>query len=70
MLGSGDAMGSLMLLGATLCIIGASLTVCYAIWSRGWEGWESWNARTGLNEDEALAARAERLRDQPRTRRN
>ena len=63
-------MGSLLLLGATLCIIGASLTVCYAIWSRGWEGWESWNARTGLNEDEALAARAERLRDKRRTRGN
>jgi hypothetical protein len=38
------------------------------IWSAGWEGWESWNARTGLDEDQALAARAERLsdRDQPK----
>jgi hypothetical protein len=53
-------MGSLLLLGATLCIIGASLSVCYAIWMRGWEGWESWNARTGLNEEEALAERLHR----------
>jgi hypothetical protein len=61
-LNTGDALGSFLLLGATLCIVGASLSVCYAIWSRGWEGWESWNARTGLNEEEALATKAERLR--------
>ncbi len=67
-LGSGDLVGSLLLLGATFCILGASLTVCYAIWSRGWEGWEAWNARTGLNEDEAIAARLERLEDETRDR--
>ncbi len=66
---SGDPVGALLLLLATVCIMGASLSVCYMIWSRGWEGWESWNARTGLNETEALAARAERLRDQSRMRR-
>jgi hypothetical protein len=60
-LNTGDALGSFLLPGATLCIVGASLSVCYAVWSRGWEGWESWNARTGLNEDEALATRAKRL---------
>ena len=68
MLGSGDALGSFLLLGATFCILGASLTVCYAIWMRGWEGWESWNARTGLNEEEALAERLERLQDDSRNR--
>jgi hypothetical protein len=63
---SGDPVGALLLLLATLCIIGASLTVCYMIWLRSWEGWESWNARTGLNESEASAARAERLRNDSR----
>ena len=61
---TGNPVGALLLLGATFCILGASLTVCYAIWMRGWEGWESWNARTGLNEEEAMAARMERLRDE------
>jgi hypothetical protein len=63
-----DPIAALLLLAATLCILGASLTVCYAIWSAGWEGWESWHRRTGLNEDEALATRAERLRDRTRRR--
>jgi hypothetical protein len=58
---SGDPAGALLLLAATICIMGASLTVCYMIWSAGWEGWESWNARTGLDDDQALAARRERL---------
>jgi hypothetical protein len=40
------------------------------IWLRSWEGWEAWNARTGLNENEALVARAERLAKQSRTRRS
>ena len=65
---TGNPLGAFLLLGATVCILGASLTVCYAIWMRGWEGWESWNARTGLNEEEALAARLERLQDQTRNR--
>ncbi len=64
---SGDPLGALLLLLATLCILGASLSVCYMIWLRSWEGWESWNARTGLNESEALAAREQRLAD-PRRR--
>jgi hypothetical protein len=62
-------VGALLLLLATLCIMGASLSVCHMIWMRGWEGWESWHARTGLNEREALAARAERLRNETRGRR-
>jgi hypothetical protein len=66
----GDPVGGLLLLLATFCILGASLTVCYMIWIRSWEGWESWNARTGLNENEALAARAERLRNQARKKSN
>jgi hypothetical protein len=58
---TGDPVGALLLLGGMLCIIAASYSVCYAIWSRSWEGWEAWSARTGLNEDEALATRADRL---------
>jgi hypothetical protein len=57
---SGDAVGALLMLGGMLCIIAASYSVCYAIWSQSWEGWEAWNARTGLNEDEALAERLTR----------
>ena len=49
-----------MLAGA-LCMLAASYLVCYMIWSAGWEGWESWNARTGLNENEALHERRERI---------
>lgn len=64
---SGDPAGALLLLAATFCILGASLTVCYMIWNAGWEGWESWNARTGLDDDKALPARSERLSD-PRRR--
>ena len=66
---SGDPIGALLLLLATFCILGASLSVCYMIWLRSWEGWEAWNARTGLNESEALATRAERLAKQSRSRR-
>ena len=62
---TGNPVGAFLLLGATACILGASLTVCYAIWSRGWEGWESWNARTGLDEDEAVTERLERLAKRP-----
>jgi hypothetical protein len=57
-----NPLGALLLLAATFCILGASLVVCYMIWSAGWEGWESWNARTGLNENEAQYERDERLR--------
>jgi hypothetical protein len=65
---TGNPLGAFLLLAASLCIIGASLTVCYAIWMRGWEGWESWNARTGLNEEEALAEKFSRLPDETRNR--
>jgi hypothetical protein len=55
-------LGPWLLLLSALCGIAASFVVCYTIWNAGWEGWESWNARTGLNEDEALSERQERLR--------
>lgn len=55
-------LGPWLVLGSALCAIGASFVVCYMIWSAGWEGWESWNARTGLNENEALYERQERFR--------
>ena len=58
---TGDPLGALFLLGGSLCILGASFSVCYAIWMRGWEGWESWSARTGLDEDVAFHERQERL---------
>ena len=63
---TGDPLGAFLILAATLCILGASYTVCYMIWSAGWEGWESWNARTGLNEDEALYERQKRLSERAR----
>ena len=59
-----DPVGAALMLGAGLCFMAASYTVCYAIWLRGWEGWESWHARTGLNEEEAVATRLQRLRDE------
>jgi hypothetical protein len=49
----GDPLGALLLLGSALCVVSASLVVCYAIWISTWEGWESWNARTGLDADQA-----------------
>ena len=57
----GDPRSAVLLLAGMLCMIGASFTICYAIWSRGWEGWESWSARTGLDEEQALYERQERL---------
>lgn len=63
---TGNPLGAFLILAATLCILGASYTVCYMIWSAGWEGWESWNARTGLNEDEALYERQKRLSQRTR----
>jgi hypothetical protein len=53
--------GAFLLLASALCAIGASFVVCYMIWNAGWEGWEAWNARTGLNESEALYERQKRL---------
>jgi len=48
-----DPGAAILMLAAALCIIGASLVVCYMIWLATWEGWESWNARTGLDADRA-----------------
>ena len=58
---TGDPVSGLLMLGASVCIIAASFSVCYAIWSRGWEGWESWHERTGLDEEAASFERQERL---------
>jgi hypothetical protein len=54
--------GAFLMLASAICVMGASFVVCYMIWSAGWEGWEAWNARTGLNENEALHERQARLR--------
>ena len=59
----GDPIGGLLLLGSALCIVAASLVVCYAIWIRTWEGWESWNARTGLDAERADEERRRRRFD-------
>ena len=49
----GDPGAGFLMLAASLCIVAASLIVCYMIWLATWEGWESWNARTGLDADHA-----------------
>jgi hypothetical protein len=59
----GDPVGGLLLLGSALCIVAASLVVCYVIWLNTWEGWESWNARTGLDAERADEERLLRHRD-------
>ena len=58
---TGNPIGALLLLAGSLCILAASFSVCYAIWMRGWEGWESWSARTGLDEEQALGEKYERI---------
>jgi hypothetical protein len=60
-MGSGDPVGAFLMLGATLCILGATYVVCYTFFMANWEGWESWSARTGLDRDRAEAERANRL---------
>ncbi len=62
----GDPGAAALLLAASLCIIAASLTVCYTIWQLTWEGWESWNARTGLDADRADDERARRRTERER----
>ena len=59
----GDPVGGLLLLGSALCIVTASLVVCYLIWLCTWEGWESWNARTGLDAERADEERLSRRFD-------
>jgi len=49
----GNPLAAFLLLGATLCIFGASYAVCYTFFMSQWEGWESWNRRTGLDGDRA-----------------
>jgi hypothetical protein len=61
---TGDPVGALLLLGATLCIFGASYIVCYAFFMSQWEGWESWSRRTGLDGDRAVEEMSRR-RDRP-----
>ena len=60
-MGTGDPIGSFLVLAGTVCILGASYLVCYTFFMANWEGWESWHARTGLDADRAEAARRERL---------
>jgi hypothetical protein len=59
-------MGPWLAIASALCILAASLLVCYMIWNATWEGWESWNSRTGLNENEALYERQRRLSERRR----
>jgi hypothetical protein len=60
-MGTGDPIGSFLMLGATFCILGATYVVCYTFFMANWEGWESWSARTGLDRDRAEEERAHRL---------
>jgi hypothetical protein len=53
-----NPVGALLVLGATISLLGAMYVVCYTFFMANWEGWESWNRRTGLN---AEAAEDERL---------
>jgi hypothetical protein len=50
----GDPVGSFLILGAAICLLGAVYLVCYTFFMANWEGWESWHARTGLDEERAL----------------
>ena len=50
---------ALLLLGATVFLLGAMYVVCYTFFMASWEGWESWNRRTGLD---AEVVEQERLR--------
>jgi len=60
-MGTGDPVGSFLMLGATFCILAATYVVCYAFFMANWEGWESWSARTGLDRERAEEERANRL---------
>jgi hypothetical protein len=54
-----NPVGALLLLGATVFLLGAMYLVCYTFFMASWEGWESWNRRTGLD---AEVVEEERLR--------
>lgn len=54
-----NPVGSLLLVGSTIALLGAMYVVCYTFFMANWEGWESWNRRTGLDADRA---EEERLR--------
>ena len=60
-MGTGDPLGSFLILAGTLCVLGASYLVCYTFFMANWEGWESWSARTGLDQERAEAERSRRL---------
>jgi hypothetical protein len=57
-----NPVGALLLLGATVFLLGAMYLVCYTFFLATWEGWESWNRRTGLDPEAAEDERARRLR--------
>jgi hypothetical protein len=61
-MGTGDPIGSFLLLGGTLCVLAAMYLVCYTFFMATWEGWESWYARTGLDAEQAEEERLKRLR--------
>jgi len=52
--------GALLLLGATVFLLGAMYVVCYTFFIANWEGWESWNRRTGLDSEIAEEERLKR----------
>jgi len=56
-----DPVGALLLLGSTICLLGATYVVCYTFFMANWEGWESWNKRTGLDTEIAEQERQKRL---------
>ncbi len=47
-----------LMLGATICTLGAMYVVCYTFFMATWEGWGPWSARTGLDADRADEERA------------
>ena len=53
---------ALLLLAATIFLLGAMYVVCYTFFMANWEGWESWNRRTGLDAEAAERERERRLR--------
>jgi hypothetical protein len=57
-----NPVGALLLLGATVFLLGAMYLVCYTFFMANWEGWESWNRRTGLDAEPAEEERHKRLR--------
>ena len=59
-MGTGDPLGSFLVLAGTMCVLGASYLVCYTFFMANWEGWESWSARTGLDHERADEERLRR----------